>query len=304
MKTWIATLALLCLPVVATAQIQVVVPIAPIAHVVEAIGGSQVAVNVLVPKGANMHTYEPKASQLAHIARAQIYFSVGDVFDAVWIPRLRTANPKLQIVELFQGIERLPMAVHSHEDSGEHHDHAVHGQNSAAHPHREHHEGMPDPHIWLSPRLLGHMSVIIRDTLTQVDPDHAAEFTQRQQAWQEQVQALDQEIQALFQSLPQEKKAFIVFHPAWGYFAKDYDLRQIPIEVQGKEPSPKQLAATLHKAGAAGATVVFVQPQVSTKTADAVARHLGGRIAVIDPLGSDVLQNIRHAAQAIADAIR
>jgi len=74
--------------------------------------------------------------------------------------------------------------------------------------------------------------------------------------------------------------------------------------VQGKEPSPKQLAATLHKAGAAGATVVFVQPQVSTKTADAVARHLGGRIAVIDPLGSDVLQNIRHAAQAIADAIR
>ena len=148
------------------------------------------------------------------------------------------------------------------------------------------------------------MSVIIRDTLTQVDPDHAAEFTQRQQAWLEQVQALDHEIQALFQSLPQEKKAFIVFHPAWGYFAKDYNLRQIPIEVQGKEPSPKQLADTLHKARVVGAKVVFVQPQVSTKTAEAVARHLGGRIAVIDPLGSDVLQSIRHAAQAIAEAIR
>ncbi len=280
---------------IAQAAIHVAVSIAPLADIVQTVGGEQVKVTVLVPPGASMHTYEPKPGQMKEMASAQAYFSVGDVFDAVWVPRFRSANPKLQIVELHAGIERLPMTAHTHED-----DHARHGRKDDHH----HEQGRPDPHIWLDPKLVIHMSHAVAQVLAQLAPSQVEEFFRNQAAYAQRLEGLDRDIRALLAPIPAQRRAFLVFHPAWGYFAHAYDLRQIPMEVHGKEPSPKQLAATIHAARQTGAKVIFVQPQVSTKTAHAVAREIGARIATLDPLAPDLVDNLRRAAQAMAEALQ
>lgn len=289
-------LVLAPLPHLAWAAVQVVVPIAPLAEVVRAVGGEAVEVTVLVPPGASFHTYEPKPGQMAALAGAQVYLSVGDVFDEVWVPRLQSAHPQLQVIELHAGIDRLPMPAHHDDDHG----HAL----PSGKGHHHHAEGLPDPHIWLDPRLVMRMSHTVAAALSRLDPAHAETFARNQAAYQQRLEQLDAEIRALLAPIPEARRAFLVFHPAWGYFAHAYGLRQIPIEVHGKEPSPKQLAATVRAARAAGATVIFVQPQVSTKTAQAVARELGATVATLDPLAPDLTENLRRAAQAMAKALR
>lgn len=288
---YFAMLLVCFMPVCASAAISVVVPVAPLAEVVQAVGGELVSVTVLVSPGASLHTYEPKPMQMAAVAQARLYCSVGDVFDATWVPRFRSVNPQLTVLELWSGIERLPMPNHDHEGEHDHH--------ANTHP-----EGIPDPHIWLDPMLVAQMSDHIRDALTALDPEHGAVFRENQQAYHKRLMQLDASIRALLAPIPEARRAFLVFHPAWGYFAHAYGLRQIPIEMHGKEPSPRQLASTVRMARDTGAKVIFVQPQISTKAAQTVARELGGTIAVLDPLHPELIKNLEHAAHAIAEALR
>ncbi|MEJ5242320.1 MAG: zinc ABC transporter substrate-binding protein [Desulfomicrobiaceae bacterium] len=290
---YLTTLFVCLVPLSASAALSVVVPIAPLAEIVQAVGGSHVSVTVLVPPGASLHTYEPKPMQMAAVAQARLYCSVGDVFDTVWVPRFRSANPQITVLELWSGIERIPMPAHHDDHEGDH------GHHAEAHP-----EGMPDPHIWLDPMLVARMSEKIRDALTALDPDHGAEFGANHKAYQERLTQLDASIRTLLAPIPEDRRAFLVFHPAWGYFARAYGLRQIPIEVHGKEPSPRQLAATVRMARATGAQVIFVQPQISSKAAQTVAREIGGSVATLDPLAPDLSANLERAAHAIAKALR
>jgi zinc transport system substrate-binding protein len=94
-----------------------------------------------------------------------------------------------------------------------------------------------------------------------------------------------------------------VYHPAFGYFADAYGLKQVPVEVEGKEPSARQLAAFIERAKAAGAKVIFVQPQFSTKSAEAVARSIGGAVVPMDPLATDYLANLERTAEKTAEAL-
>jgi len=101
-----------------------------------------------------------------------------------------------------------------------------------------------------------------------------------------------------------KRRRFMVFHPAWGYFACDYGLEQIPVEVEGKEPSAKALADLIKRAKQDGIKVIFVQAQFSTKNAETVARAIGGRIVQIDPLTKDYLKNMRQIAQTFRQVMQ
>ncbi len=81
----------------------------------------------------------------------------------------------------------------------------------------------------------------------------------------------------------------MVFHPAWGYFADEFDLVQVPIEIAGSEPSPREMALLMDHAGEEGIGVVFVSPQFSTSSAETIAQELGASVVVIDPLAADWL---------------
>ena len=95
-----------------------------------------------------------------------------------------------------------------------------------------------------------------------------------------------------------------MYHPAWGYFADTYGLEQIPVEVEGKEPAAKQLADLIETAKANQIKVVFVEPRISQKTAESLAKEIGAKVVAIDPLGKDYVENLKKAAQAFAEALR
>jgi zinc transport system substrate-binding protein len=144
------------------------------------------------------------------------------------------------------------------------------------------------------------MAATIRDALTGADPVHRGDYESNYRAFSAELDALDRELRAILVSV--KGRAFLVFHPSWGYFAKDYGLRQIPIEAEGKEPGAKALARVIDLGRREGVKVIFVQTQFSRRTAETVAAAIGARVVAVDPLAENYPQNLRRVAHEFADA--
>ncbi|MGC9400361.1 MAG: metal ABC transporter solute-binding protein, Zn/Mn family [Anaerolineae bacterium] len=264
--------------------LKVTVSVVPQAYFVERIGGEHVSVNVMVEPGASPATYEPKPEQLAALSHSVAYFSIGVPFEDVWLDRIAEANPDMRIVDTAAGIERRSLDAHSHEEEED--------------GHEEHPQGVPDPHIWLSPELVKTQARNIHAALVELDPAHEAEYTANLEAFLADIEALQSEIRATLSDV--ENRTFMVFHPSWGYFADEFGLTQIPIEVGGQEPSAQELAALIEKAKEEEVKVIFAQPEFSTKAAETIAQEIGGEVLLITPLARDWLTNLQEVADAFA----
>lgn len=268
-------------PIGAAAQrspLSVFVSVLPQQTFVERIGGDAVRVQPMVRPGQNPHTYEPTPRQVAELARADLYIRIGVPFEDAWLPRIRAANPGLEVVDLRQSLPVPP------------------GEDG--HPGSDHHDD--DRHLWTSPPLVKLMGARIRDALSALRPDQAAYFGANDERFAGELDALDREIRARL--APLRDRRFLVFHPAWGHFADAYGLTQISIEVDGKEPGARALAAVIDQARAAGIRVVLVQPQLSPRAAEQVASAIGGRVESADPLSPDYFGTLRRLAGLIAEA--
>jgi zinc transport system substrate-binding protein len=222
------------------------------------------------------------------VARARIYFRVGVDFEDAWLDRIRQASPGLRIVDQREGI---PLRA---EEGG--------GQGAGHGDHDHHGGGRPDPHIWTSPPLARKMAAQIRDELGRLDPAGVQAYAASHVRLVADLDALDSEIRSTLARA--SGRRFMVFHPSWGYFADTYGLKQVPIEQGGKEPGARALARLIDQARSAGIRVVFVEPQDSPAPAQAVARAVGGRVATVDALGGDYVENLRRVAAAFAPALR
>ncbi|MFZ1983141.1 MAG: zinc ABC transporter substrate-binding protein [Desulfatitalea sp.] len=275
-------------PIWAADPIPVFVSIAPQQYIVQQIGAERVAVQVLVPPGADAHTYEPKPGQMAALTKTRLYFSIGISFEKVWLPRIAAASPGMKIVAADQGIEKMPMDHRGHDDAPGHHP--------------GHDDETLDPHIWLSPPLIQTMAATIRTALAQSEPAQAARFEQNYQRFAQQLDDLDRQIRTLLAD--KQGTRFIAFHPSWGYFARTYGLIQIPIELEGKEPKPAQMRHLIQEAQEMKITVIFAQPQFSTRSAQVIAEAIGGRVVLADDLAADLPDNLLRQAQAFKSAVR
>ena len=224
------------------------------------------------------------------LAGADLYFRVGISFEDVWLGRIAAANPAMRIVDVRTGItlRELGTLTSGHErwqaEAGE------------IRPRRF------DPHVWTDPRRVKIIASTIRDALTELDPAHGDEYQTNYGQFATDLEQLDSEIRALLGE--KKERRFMVFHPAWGYFAEAYGLHQIPIETAGKEPGAKQLARVIDEAKAKGIRVIFVQAQFSRRNAETVARAIGGRVIAVDPLAENYLENLRLVAQTFAKAMQ
>lgn len=275
--------------------IKIFVSVLPLKYFVERVGGEAVQVSVMVGPGRSPHTYEPTPRQMAELSRTQIYFRVGVPFEQVWMKRIADLNPHLRFVDLRKGIRLLVSPAHHHEDNEnlqEPDDHQEHGESA---------EEEKDPHIWTDPRLVKLMAEQIRETLTALDPARADEYAANYRAFVADLDQLDRFIRDRLAGVRQRK--FLVFHPAWGYFAEAYGLQQIAIETEGKEPGPKALARIIALAREEKIHTIFVQLQFSRTAADTVARAIGGRVVAVDPLAEDYLANMRLAADAFVQSL-
>jgi len=285
---WLTVVMVVFAAGTAVAGMTVFVSIMPQKYFVQQISMGQVDVRVMVPPGASPASYAPKPRQMAALSNAAIYFAVGVPFEGAWLARIAAANPKMIVVHTDEGIEKSAMAAHHHHDG--HH-------NGGGH-----HNGALDPHIWLSPPLVLSQARTILSALQKADPTHRDAYAKNHAVFASKVTALDRELRSALAD--RRGLRFMVFHPSWGYFARAYGLIQVPIEIEGKEPKPAQLAFLIQEAREHGIQVVFVQPQFSAKSAALVAGEIGGQVVVADPLAEDWAGNLRAVARQFRDAAR
>ena len=285
-----------------TDPMKVFVSILPQKYFLERIGGKLIDVSVMVTPGASPATYEPKPRQMVALAKTKIYFAIGVPFEKAWLEKIASTNGTMRVVHTETGIEKIPMkGYHPHGKETEHH--AKEEHNDKGGEDEEHHRGIKDPHVWLSPPLVMVQARNILRALVSVDPAHRSVYDENYKNFIIELVDLDEEFRSVFAGRGVDIE-FMVFHPAWGYFAHAYGLEQFPIEIEGKEPKPAELARLIEHARERGIQVIFVQPQFSSQTAETIARSIGGQIAFVDPLAPNWANNLREVARKFKAALR
>jgi len=267
---------------IAQQKIPVFVTILPQKYFVEQIGGELVKVSVLVQSGKGAETYEPTPRQMTEFSQAKLYFSIGMPFEEVWLPKLKANNPQMRFVNARENlILRTLETLHHHQD----HDH-----------------GLYDPHIWLNPAFVEIMAKQIQINLSNLNPENSQQYQINTDKFIQKLKQLDQNIRVLFKDL--KNKKFMVFHPAWGYFADAYQLQQIPIEMEGKEPSSKTLGLLIEKAKQEKISAIFVQQQINRRPAESIAKAVNAQVIPVDPLAENYIENLFQVAQTFAKAMQ
>jgi zinc transport system substrate-binding protein len=268
-------------------KINIFTSILPQKYFVERIGGDRVSVSVLVGPGKSPATYEPLPDQVIALGTADIFFTIGVPFENAFIPKIQKSLQSLKIVDTSEGIKKRTIEVHDHDDHGE----EEHG----------HEAGAPDPHIWMSARLVKQQALNIYNALSAKDPE-GKDFYKK--GYDNFIADLDKADAELKKSLaPFKGRTLFVFHPVFGYFADEYGFKQVAIETGGKEPSPSVLETIIKKAKADNVKVIFVQPEFSRKSAEAVAKAIGGSVITLNPLNPDYLNNLLYIAAEVKKAL-
>jgi len=272
----------------ASEKIGVVVSILPLADFVENVGGERVNVSVMVPPGASPHAYEPAPNQMVTLAEAKMYVKVGSgvEFELVWMDKLVAINKEMLLVDSSRGVQLLEMVEGTHE--GEEYE-------------RGDDRGAVNPHIWLSPRNAKIMVQNIYEGLVQVDPANRAYYERNRDIYLQKLTELDRDIRDGLSRVTNRR--FMVYHPAFGYFAKDYNLTLLPIEVEGKEPTAAGMAYLIEQAKEHNIKVVFASPQFNPQSVKVIAKAIGGRVVFINPLARDYITNMRLVLAELVQAM-
>ena len=261
------------------------VSIPPQQWLVEAIAGNLATSEILLGKGQDPHTYEPTPRQIAGLSKADLYFTIGMTFENHLSKKLAKSNSNLKIIDSSQNINRHSDDDHAHTRSSEEH----------AFSHND-----LDPHIWLSPINLITIARNMTEVLAKIDPVNRAVYEQNFNILEQQLHELHHKIKTKLS--PYKGAQFFVFHPAFGYFAQEYQLHQVPVEIEGKSPSPKQLFKIVSQARSQNIHVLFIQPQFDPNSAKVVAQAIDGKVVALDPLAKNIIINIGTMAEAIAES--
>ncbi len=271
-----------CFNVNANTNINAVVSVLPQQTFLKAIGGDKVNIALMVKPGSSPHTYEPKPSQMRYISKADVYFCIDVEFEKSWLPRFQNQNHNMKIVNLSNGIKKSHITKHEHEDEQTHHNL---------------HESL-DPHIWTSPVNVKIIAKTIYDTLVKLDIKNQKYYKMNYNIFISKIIETDEQIKKILKDTPKDTK-FMVFHPAWGYFARDYNLIQLPIEIEGKSPKPRQIANLITEAREEKITAILTAPEFSTKIARQIAKELNIKVIKITPLNPKWSENLINLANTI-----
>lgn len=266
-------------------NINVAVSILPQQTFLKAIGGDKVNIILMVQAGNSPHTYEPKPSQMLALAKVDLYFAIDVEFEHVWLPKFTSHNKHMHIVDLSQGIHKIKINQKSHSDKHNTHENHLHQGD--------------DPHIWTSPKNVKRIAENIYQSLIIYDKNNTEYYKKNLETFLTSVSETDSKIKILLSTLT-TKRSFMVFHPSWGYFAKEYNLKQIAVEVEGKAPKPKALVELIKKAKKETVTAIFTQPEFSDKSAKIIAKELSISVVKVTPMDPKWSKNLINIARTIA----
>jgi len=293
------------------ANVNAVVSIVPQKTFLEKIGGDKVNISLMVKPGNSPHTYEPKPSQMRNISKADIYFSIGVEFEDNWLAKFQNQNKSMIVKDMGKNVLKIEMKEHSHHDDhdGEEkhedhkdHDHEKHDDHDehAKQEHNEHDDEGKDPHIWTTPSNVKIIAKNIYNELAKIDSKNKSYYKKNLTAFLKEIEQTDLKIKNLLKNTPKNSK-FMVFHPSWGYFARDYNLEQFAIESGGKNPKPKQIAHLIEEAKEEKVHAIFTAPEFSTNTAKQIAKEVGVPVIKVSPLNPKWSQNLIGLAKAISN---
>ena len=262
------------------------VTIEPQRYFVEQIVGDKFKVNTIVPAGTSPEAYDPTPSQMIALNKSTLYFKVGYLgFENAWGKNLEANNVHVRLINTSENIDLIEGSDHSTE-IGDGHDHEGHD-----------HSGV-DPHVWSSPKSALIMAENMLNALVVADVENQKYYRDNFKHLQAEMVETDSVITELLAGAT--ARSFIIYHPALGYFARDYNLTQYSIELEGKSPSPQQLKEMIDFAHAQGIKTIFVQKGFDSKNAESLAKEVGASIHSIDPLSYHWSEELIRIAKILA----
>jgi zinc transport system substrate-binding protein len=227
------------------------------------------------------------------LGRADLYFRGSMPFERRLLGKLSGSTGDLTVVDLNEGIQMRHF--------GETHHHAEHEGNDTGHHEEDKAHEHLDPHTWLSPPALMTQAANVASALRDADPVHSSHYEKRLRQFEQEVDDLHERLKKAL--APYAGRAFYVFHPAFGYFARAYGLEQKAVQVEGKSPTPRQLQELIRRARAENVRIIFVQPQFESRSARAVAEAIEGAVVPLDPLARNVIANLEKIAAQVERAL-
>ena len=294
-NVWIICLALSLLACAAETRRPVVfVSIGPQLESVRRIGGGAVDAHAMLPAGLSPETYSPGVRQMAALARADAYVTIGVPFEKMVVAKIHANFPNLKIIDGKTGMAFRRM------EGGHHHHGGHHDDDDDDHVH-DHNHDEDDPHVWLSIENMKCHARTVAAVLAEVLPEseHAA-IDARAAEYLRELDALSAELKAKLS--PLKGTEAVVYHPAFGYFLDDHGIRQKAVELEGKEPGARYLGSVIREARHDGIRAIFVQPQFNVKAAEVLSHEIDGKVLPFDPLPNDYSDGLRRLADALLEA--
>lgn len=256
----------------------ITVTIEPQRYFTEAIAGDKFKVISMVPKGSSPESYDPTPQQLVELGKSEAYLRIGHIgFEVTWMDRLLKNAPHIVVFDTSEGIDLIRGTGHFHGD--------------------HYHEGGVEPHVWNS---AVNAQIIAQNTfqaLRTLDKENEAYYLARYDSLSRKIHETDSIVTELLQE--NADHAFMIYHPALSYFARDYKLEQISIEEEGKEPSPGHLKNLIEISKQEGVRVIFVQPEFDQRNAQIIAKETDTQIIPINPLSYDWEEEMIHIAKSL-----
>ncbi|MGB9620828.1 MAG: metal ABC transporter solute-binding protein, Zn/Mn family [Brevinematia bacterium] len=281
-------------PKVYTDQTEVIFStIPPIKYLIDRITeNTSLSSESIIERGQDPHNFELKPSLIKKLEKAKLYFAVGmGGTEEILLEKIKTTYPNLKIVNISEGIEKIKTYAHHKHNHDSDHD-----------SDKENLIPSYDPHIWNSPKNMKKIAENIYNTIKAIYPQYEKTFESNYRRLISDLDNLDKEVSKILS--PYKGKKFLVYHSAFKYFEKDYGVKEISIEYEGKEATPKMIQEILEIAKKENIKIIFVQIGFSTKSANIIAESVKAKVEEINPIDYDYINNIRNIAQKIAESYK
>ncbi len=257
-------------------KLTIAVTIVPEATFAKAVCGGMANVVTMVPPGNSPENYEPTPSQMEKFSDAKLYFAVGVPTEAASI------LPKTKEIKTMTVVKLEDIVAEKY-------------------PERKFESGERDPHIWLSPKRAKIMVQTIAEECGTIDSENKDKYLANAAKYNAKLDTLDKEITDGLKDV--KSKKFIVFHPAFGYFADDYGLKMYALEEEGKEATASHLQDMVNLAKKENIKAIFYQEEIDSRQSQSFAEEIGGKTVQLEPLSADYIENLKKMADTIKEAV-
>lgn len=249
----------------------VTVTIPPYQYFVDKIAGDKVDVNVMVSNGNNPETYEPNAQQMMELSNSALYLKVGSIgFEQTWMKKLQDNAPDMKVIDTSVGIK--PAQTPG---------------------------GNIDPHVWMSCKNARIISSNIFKALCQLEPENKTFFQKNYQQLLSSIDRQDSIIRKSFKDNPEMVRKFVIYHPILTYFARDYQLEQLAIEEEGREPSAAQLKSLIERARKQKIRYCLIQAEFANRNTTTFIKESQTKAMDINPLQADWANAMKEVSLAV-----